>query len=75
MENQKKKRNSSNSLNKKVTFNSTKSNIKILKVTDLYKDIYSTQTGKTLSVLKSNKNHILFGLYYFTFCKIPYIFA
>ena len=45
-------------MNKKVTFNSTKSNIKILKVTDLYKDIYSTQTGKTLSVLKSNKNQV-----------------
>ena len=58
MENQKKKRNSSNSMNKKVTFNSTKSNIKILKVTDLCKDIYSTQTGKTLSVLKSNKNQV-----------------
>ena len=54
---EKSKRNNKSN-DKRTTFNNFKPNFKSLKITDLYKDVYSSQTGQAIEILKK-QNHQL----------------
>ena len=57
MENRKNKENFK-SIDKKPIFHNVNSNIRLLKITDLYKDVYSPQTGQVVNILRRQNQQI-----------------